>query len=738
MEIVGTIESIIFRNEANGYTVADIDSNDILITAVGRFPCIKEGEKVKLYGSYIENKKYGTQFNCDRIEILKNNTIEGIIRYLSSGLIKGVGPKIAERIVEKFGKDTLDVIEYNHEKLVEVSGISKDKAETIYEAYNSIRQMQQAVMFLQEYDITTNMAVKIYGIYKNKTIEIVKNNPYRLVEDVDGIGFLSADKIAQNIGIAKDSEFRLRAGLIYTLKENCERCGNTYLPKVELITAVIKLLELDIEPLENMLENVLTVMQMDGVIRQFVDAGVEIVMSSKFYNIERSVAQRIVRLINTSIEYDRNIDKEIEFYEKINKITLHDDQKSAVKMAVSKGMCVITGGPGTGKTTIIKCILSILGNMGMKSKLLAPTGRAAKRMSESTGQNASTIHRALDINFEGGEGGFCYNDDNKLPYEVIIVDEVSMVDVTLMNHLIKAIEVGTKLILVGDKDQLPSVGAGNVLSDLLSCGLVPVSYLTKIYRQDDSSLIITNAHLINEGKMPIIDNSSNDFYYESKESSMEVAETIISLVTKRIPAHFGIDSSRVQILAPLKAGVTGVENLNALIQEKLNPPSIYKKELTAFHTIYREGDKVMQISNNYNQEWKRLDNGVLEQGSGVFNGDIGTIMQINRNTGSIDVLFEDGRETTYLSTDLNQLVLSYAITIHKSQGSEFDVVIMPLMGGSPHILTRNLLYTGVTRAKKIVILLGERKFLNRMIRNNYTEKRYSMLAKFINKETQGL
>lgn len=738
MEIVGIIESIVFRNESNGYTVVDLDENGILVTAVGRFPCIKEGEKVRLYGSYIENKKYGKQFNCDRVEILKNNTVEGIIRYLSSGLIKGIGPKLAERIVDMFGKDTLDVIEYDHEKLVKVNGISHDKAEAIYEAYNSIRQMQNAVMFLQSYDITTNMAVKIYNIYKNKTIDIVKNNPYRLVEDVDGIGFLSADRIAQKLGISLDSEFRLRAGLIYALKESCERSGNTYLPKSELITTVIKLLEVDFEQIENKLETVLTLMQMDGVIRQFTDGGIEIVMSSKFYNTERSVAQRIVRLINTSIEYDRNIDNEIEFYEKINNITLHEDQKSAVKMAISKGVCVITGGPGTGKTTIIKCILSILGDMGMRIKLLAPTGRAAKRMSESTGKDASTIHRALDISFQDGEGSFCYNEDNKLPYEAVIVDEVSMVDVTLMNHLIKTIEVGTKLILVGDKDQLPSVGAGNVLSDLLTCGLVPVSYLTKIYRQDNSSLIITNAHLINQGLMPVLDNSSNDFFYESKDDSKQVAETIVSLVTKRIPSHFGIDSSRVQILAPLKAGVTGVENLNMLIQEKLNPPSIYKKEYSAFHTIYREGDKVMQIANNYNQEWKRFDNGVIETGSGVFNGDIGTIVQINQNTGSIDVLFEDGRETTYLSSDLNQLVLSYAITIHKSQGSEFDVVIIPLMGGSPHILTRNLLYTGVTRAKKIVILLGERKFLSRMVRNNYTEKRYSMLAKFINKEIQGL
>ena len=436
-----------------------------------------------------------------------------------------------------------------------------------------------------------------------------------------------------------------------------------------------------------------------------------------------------------------DIDKDIDNFEIINKIHLHQEQRNAVKMAINKGVCVITGGPGTGKTTIIKCVINLLSSMDLKVKLLAPTGRAAKRLSESTGEEGSTIHRALELDKGSDFVQFKYNEHNKLPYNAIIIDEVSMVDVVLLNHLLKALSVGCKLILVGDKDQLPSVGAGNVLSDLLNCGKIPFTNLTKIYRQDDSSLIVSNAHLINNGKMPVLDNSSKDFFFDSKSSSEAIVDDIVSLVTSRIPNHFGFETSKIQVLAPLKAGVTGVENLNVQLQKNINSASLTKREIMYGSTTFRFGDKVMHISNNYNLEWIRDDGLTIENGAGVFNGDIGTITMVKPESKELEVLFEDGRLAKYTQADLSQLVLSYAITIHKSQGSEFDAVVIPLVSGTPYILTRNLLYTAVTRAKKLVVLIGSKENLARMVKNNYTAKRYTLLQHFIKQnfeEEQGI
>ncbi len=732
MEVVAVIESIIFRNESNGYTVVKIKDTDKKEgIAVGRFPVIMEGERVRLKGEVI-NSKYGEQFNCSQVEILKPNTPEGIKRYLSSGLIKGVGPKTAEKIVDRFKEDTLDVIEFNHQMLSQIQGITAKKAEEIYDAYSQIKDMQNTVMFLQDYGISVSLAVKIYEMYKKRTIDVVKENPYRLIEDVDGIGFKTADKIAGSLGIEKDSLFRLRAGIVYTLKDASEKNGNTYLGKEELLVTNARLLDVPIEETYGKMLEVLQGLEMDNYVRVLqLESEKEIVMLAKLYQTEFGLSQAIVRLVNSASEQVVDVAGEIDMFEQINKIKLHDDQRKAVEMAINKGFCVITGGPGTGKTTIIKCILSILKNMALKVKLLAPTGRASKRLSESTGEDASTIHRALEIDFKNGRMCFVYNESNKLNFDAIVVDEVSMVDVNLMYSLMKALKFGTKVILVGDKDQLPSVGAGNVLADLLQCGYVPVTQLTKIYRQENNSLIIDNAHLINEGKMPIIDNNSSDFFFETKETPLDIANSIIELVTKRIPKHFGVESGKIQVLAPMKIGVYGVENLNTSLQDRLNPAGSGKPEIEAGNTIYRLGDKVMQISNNYNMEWSRYNNGIYEEGMGVFNGDIGNIVAVNRNSREIVVAFEDGRNCTYISTDLNQLVLSYAITIHKSQGSEFDYVVIPIMTGSPYILTRNLIYTAVTRAKKMVMLVGLKENLYRMIKNNYTAKRNSMLATFI-------
>lgn len=732
MEIVAVIESIIFRNESNGYTVVKIkDSQKKEGVAVGKFPLVMEGERVRLKGE-VQNSKYGEQLICSQIEILKPNTLEGIKRYLSSGLIKGVGVKTAEKIVDKFKEDTLDVIEFNHQMLTQIQGITPKKASDIYDAYSQIKEMQNTVMFLQEYGISVNLAVKIYEMYKKRTIDVVKENPYRLIEDVDGIGFKTADKIANSLGIEKDSLFRLRAGIVYTLKDASEKNGNTFLGKEELLVTNARLLEISIEENYGNMLNVLQALEMENYVRVLqIENEKEIVMLSKLYQTEFGLSQAVVRLVNSANEQSANVANEIDMFEQINKIKLHGDQRKAVEMAINKGFCVITGGPGTGKTTIVKCILSILKNMSLKVKLLAPTGRASKRLSESTGEDASTIHRALELDFKNGKMCFVYNESNKLNFDAIVVDEVSMVDVNLMYSLMKALKFGTKVILVGDKDQLPSVGAGNVLADLLACGYVPVTELTKIYRQENNSLIIDNAHLINEGKMPIIDNNSSDFFFETKETPQDIANAIIDLVTKRIPKHFGVEGGKVQVLAPMKIGVYGVENLNKCLQDRLNPATSGKPEIESGDTTYRLGDKVMQISNNYNMEWTKYTNGIYEEGMGVFNGDIGNIVAVNRNSKEIVVAFEDGRNCTYLATDLNQLVLSYAITIHKSQGSEFDYVVIPIMTGSPYILTRNLIYTAVTRAKKMVTLVGLKENLYKMIKNNYTAKRNSMLATFI-------
>lgn len=733
MEIVGTVDTIVYRNEENGYTVVGLfDTNDLPIMAVGKFPIISEGERVRLNGEFQVNKRYGQQFICEKVEILKQNSLQGIERYLSSGLIKGIGPITAQKIVQNFGEETLDVIEFDYMKLTKVSGISEKKAFEIFEAYSKIKEIQNAIIYLQNYDITINMGIKIFNIYKSKTIEIVKNNPYKLIEDVDGIGFITADKIAKNIGIAEDSEFRIRAGLIHTLKQLVDKEGNTFTPKNSYLNAVARLLNLDFNQYYETMHKCLQMLQIDNIVRLFTQNEQDVVMLAKYYYMERNIARSIYELTNANEYKDVDMQDEIALFEQMNTLKLHNDQKKAITLAINSGVSIITGGPGTGKTTIVKCILQLLSNMQLNVKLLAPTGRASKRLSESTSKEASTIHRALEVTFENGVQTFYYNENNKFPFDCIIIDEVSMIDVVLMNNLIKALKHGTKLILVGDKDQLPSVGAGNVLADLLNCKNIPRAELTHIYRQKDNSLIITNAHLINEGKSPIIDNNCLDFFFDTKDDSQDIAEDIVSFVTKRIPAHFDIDSSRIQVLAPMKSGICGVENLNKLLQERINPQKMYKPEIELGKVTYRTGDKVMQLSNNYDMEWRKyVDEYRYENGNGVFNGDIGTIQSINRENGEVTVEFEDGRICTYLKSDLGQLSLSYAITVHKSQGSEFDVVVMPMISGAPLILTRNLLYTAVTRAKKIVVLVGKKNCMHLMIKNNHIEKRFSMLSTFL-------
>lgn len=742
MIINGTVEELIFRNDDNGYTVAvlscEIDGVEQYITVTGKLADVRVGQNLRLEGKYV-NSKYGEQFAFENAEVTYPSSLAGIKKYLSSGLIRGVGQVTASAIVETFGKDTLDIIEFAPHKLAKVKGISKKKAMQISVAFNEIKKMQNSVMFLQGYNISTNMAIKIYNIYGDKTIERVKVNPYRLVEDIDGIGFLSADRIAKSMGISSNSEFRIRAGFLHIMAETSEKNGNTFLYKKLLLEYTSELLNLPLEENFEKYHKVLDGLGYDKLMSIFKnDEGQEIVMLTRMYFTEASVAQKLALLSVTARETNVDVLEEISIFERLNKINFDKNQSRAIQNSIKNGVSVITGGPGTGKTTIIKCIISILESLGNKVMLLAPTGRASKRLSESTGREAKTIHRGLEMNFKGDGKAFVYNESNPLNVNAVIVDEVSMVDVVLMNSLLKALPRDCKLIMVGDKDQLPSVGAGNVLGDILNSGLINTSYLTKIFRQDEKSLIVSNAHLINQGEMPVIDNASTDFFFESKEDADDIRQTVVDMVTRRLPNFAKEEPAKIQVLAPLKAGASGVENLNLELQAKINPPLYFKQELVVGKTTFREGDKVMQTSNNYDLVWTRNNGVFMEDGSGVFNGDIGYIHKINVGSGETEVWFEDGRQCVYPRTELSELSLAYAITIHKSQGSEFDVIVIPIISGPSLILTRNLIYTAVTRAKKMVVLVGSRKNLKRMVSNAYTVQRFTMLKQFLKESVKKL
>jgi len=743
MVLDGVIEVIIFQNAQNGFTVARVKTKKKMVTVVGTLSKVFQGQEISAEGEYIMDQRFGEQFRVKSYSLKEPKSEAGIIKYLSSGLIPGIGPATAQKIVDKFGADTLDIIELNPLKLSEVSGVTQKKAAQIGQAFLDIKRMQNVVMFLQEYDISTNLSVKIFNRYGEKAKEIIQKNPYKLVEDMSRVGFRTADKIAISVGIAEDSKFRLRAGLVHILNESSERDGNTYLPLEDVYLGLGKLLRIDIMDRLDDLKDVIDQMVIDCVVKRCNFKGVDCLMLTKYYEVELKVATKLLTL-NHSAKRQSNIDSEIDTFETINNIKLHPDQRNAVVQAINNGVCVITGGPGTGKTTIIKCILGILSRRCGKIALMAPTGRAAKRMSESCGEDASTIHRALMIDYEAGEtksdnASFFYNETNRFPYDAVIVDEVSMVDVNLMLSLVSALDSGTRLILVGDKNQLPSVGAGNVLADIISSKIIACAELTHIYRQSEDSLIITNAHAINRGEMPVIDNKCKDFFYQERQNQEDIARTILGLVSYRLPKYLNIDPLKIQVLAPMRVGVCGVDNLNNLIQSKLNPRNELKDEMKFDYHIFRVGDKVMQTSNNYTQEWHKVrSNGSWEMGEAVFNGDIGFITNIDSDLDDLEVTFEDGRVANYTREDAKQLMLSYAITVHKSQGSEFDAVVMPIIAGAGSILTRNLLYTAVTRAKSLVVLVGARKNLHIMVGNNYTAKRFSALSIFLEKQARNM
>ena len=730
MEIFGTIEDIIYRNSETGFTIIDLSYNEELVTATGLFPVLGPGESVRLQGRFEMNPKYGRQFVAESIEVQQPTTCSEIMKYLASGLISGVGPVTAANIVLKFKEDTLNIIENQPEKLASVKGISKIKAADIHQAFAEIKKMQGAVMFLQKYEISINLAVRIYEQYKEATESVLKHNPYRMVEDIFGIGFKTADKIAQKMGIAEDSEFRIRAGIIFTLNQIAERQGSTVAFIEQVKQSTLSILELSSE-YEGHVDSAITSLEVDGAVKKVQFGDNEAICLTKFYTYEKTIANKIKLLQNSATELDCDLDREIKDYEIANNMELHESQKAAIVSAVKDGVVIITGGPGTGKTTIIKAIIRLFKSRGSKCMLLAPTGRASKRLEEQTKESASTIHRGLEANFKGGSHGFLRNDNNPLDADVIIVDEVSMVDSFLAYSLLRAIKLGTRLVLVGDKDQLPSVGAGNVLADLIASGEVVVKELSRIYRQSEDSMIIENAHLINQQEMPDLAKKSEDFFYSQGGEPIQVANAIVDMVSTRIPNYIKVKSEDIQVIAPMKSGIAGTLNLNILLQERLNPASQEKDELTINKIIYRVGDKVMQIANNYEQEWIKDNGSEVITGSGVFNGDMGYITAINKQSGNVTVLFEDGRRAVYSSMELDDLIHAYAITVHKSQGSEFPIVIIPILGGNPLLYNKNLLYTAVTRAKKMVVLMGKRTYIYSMVKNEYSLVRNTLLKEFM-------
>ncbi len=740
MKFSGTVESVIFQNIENGYSVIDVSVDGFLYTAVGNMPPMSEGENVEIDGEIKENPKYGEQIAVRSLKKLMPNNKEGMIRFLSSELFSGVGYVLATSIVEAFGDKTFDVIEKEPLLLAKLKGINIKKAMQISDAFTGNKAMQEVIVAFSAYEISVAVALKIYKAYGANAVKKVEENPYILINDIEGIGFKKADKIAMSLGIEKDSAFRIKAGICYVLSEVVVKNGHTHLPKDILIAECLDILELKRDEYEELIVSAIDELEIIGRVTLIDRDGYTAVILSKHYIAEKSIATKLVYMMNHTPPLMLDIDGDIKEYERINEIVLHENQKLAIKNCLRAGVNVITGGPGTGKTTIIRCIIGILKSQGYTVSLAAPTGRAAKRLSEATGEQAKTVHRMLDLDFKDGKGYFTYNENFRLSSDVIIVDEVSMCDEYMFNALIKSIKNGGRLIMVGDKDQLPSVGAGNVLADVIGAnGIVPVSYLTQIYRQEnDKSLIVENAHRINRGEMPKIDNSSKDFFFDMKSSPKDIADAVISMVTERIPKYKGVQPKDIQVLCPMKKGIAGVEHLNVMLQETLNPHDISKNEVHIGNFLLREGDKVIHTVNNYNLEWIKLDDmgDTAESGVGVFNGDIGYIKSIEKNNGktTLTVEFDDLRIAKYDSEAAYDLLLAYAISVHKSQGSEFPIAIIAVTAGNYMILTRNLLYTAVTRAKEMVVLIGDKDNVAKMVRNNYTQKRYSMLKDFIIEE----
>ncbi len=731
MEILdGLVEAVIFKSEDTGYVVAKITANKEVNTIVGTMPLIKEGQQIEVKGEWIKHKQFGRQFNVEEYkEVLPTSTKE-IEKYLSTGIIHGIGPVTAKKIVKAFGEETLNILDNNIERLKEVEGIGKKKYNIIYQSYLETRELKDIIMFFQKHGVTINQCLKIYKKFGGDAQNIVSENPYILSDEISGIGFLTSDRIAKSLGVEPISDFRIQSGIKYVLN-SFSGLGNTYMPKDKLINEAQRVLSVDKELIEvNIYNSVL-----EGKIKIEKINEIEAVYSLPYYFCELGVTNKIITL---SIENFQTINSDITFeissFERKNNIVFADSQKEAILGAFENGIEIITGGPGTGKTTIIKCIIEIYENNGMKVLLAAPTGRAAKRMTESTGREAKTIHRLLEMGVSDNENSFFGRGEGEpLEGDVIIVDEASMIDIMLMNSLLKAIKLGTRLIIVGDADQLPSVGPGNVLRDLIDSEFIKVVRLKDIFRQGKESMIITNAHRINNGELPYLNKKGGDFFFDNRESNEEILDTILDLVNRRLPL-FNSKWNKIrdfQVLSPTRKGILGVDNLNNELQSILNPPSKDKKERKFKDSVFREGDKVMQTKNNYSLKWNRINGYGDNEGVGIFNGDMGFIESISEENRTVTVVFDDERRIVYDNLYVEELELAYAITIHKSQGSEFKVIITPAFMGSAFLMNRNILYTGITRAKELVVVVGNQRALKYMVDNTNSMERYSSLKERI-------
>lgn len=725
-KLAGYVEHIIYRNADNGYTVLNLVSGEEEITCVGIFSAIAEGENIEASGDYTDHPTYGKQFKVESFEEKAPEDEEAIERYLGSGAIRGIGLALAARIVRRFKADTFRIIEEEPERLAEVRGISERKAMEIADQVNEKRDLRQAMIFLQQYGITMNLAVKVYQQYGQEVYGIIRENPYRLADDIEGVGFRTADEIAVRVGIRMDSDFRIRSGILYVLLQASTE-GHTYLPEEELTRRTGQLLEVGEEQIE----------------KQYMDLAIErkIIMkqgenqtqiyAASFYYMEANTATMLKQL-NVSYDVpDLEIEERVRRIEKQTGMELDEHQMTAVKEAVRNGLLIITGGPGTGKTTTINTIIKYFEMEGLDIFLAAPTGRAAKRMSETTGFEARTIHRMLELNGGvDGAAGFERNEQNPLETDVVIIDEMSMVDISLMHALLKAVAVGTRLILVGDVNQLPSVGPGSVLRDIIRSHECNVVMLTKIFRQASTSDIIVNAHKINQGEEVTLDNKSMDFFFLKRYDADVIISVVLQLIKQKLPKFVDATPYDIQVLTPMRKGLLGVERLNGILQRYLNPPSPQKREKEHGDILFREGDKIMQTRNNYQLEWEiRTKYGLsVDKGTGVFNGDMGIVREINDFAETMTVEFDEGRMVEYPYKLLDELELAYAITIHKSQGSEYPAVVIPLLSGPSMLMNRNLLYTAVTRARKCVTLVGNEVTFAQMVQNTSQQKRYSGLC----------
>ena len=734
--VTGYIDHVIFRNEDNGYTVMVLKGmeEERELTCVGTFPAITQGAAIEASGNYTTHPVYGKQFQiASYVEKMPEDAL-AMERYLGSGAIKGIGAALAARIVRRFGDDTMRIVEEEPERLAEIKGISEKKAMEIAEQMTEKADMRRAMIFLQKYGISLNLGAKIYQKYGQTVYGVLQENPYRLAEDISGVGFRIADEIASRIGIHTDSDYRIRSGMLYTLLQASGE-GHIYLPKEELFSRASGLLGVDSSYMEKHLMDM--VVDRKLILKETEDGAV--VYPTRYYYLELNSARMLCELNILCPEDEEMMEKRINRIEKETGTRLDEMQKQAVAAAASHGLFILTGGPGTGKTTTINAIIRYFEEEGAELRLAAPTGRAAKRMTEATGYEAQTIHRLLELNGmpeeeqEGRAVHFDRNSENPLEADVIIIDEMSMVDIALMHSLLLAVTAGTRLILVGDENQLPSVGPGNVLRDIIRSGCFPVVELKKIFRQASESDIVVNAHKINRGEQVTINNKSRDFFFLKRYDADIIIRVVIALIQEKLPRYVDAKPYEIQVLTPMRKGLLGVERLNQILQRYLNPPDEKKKEKEIGQRLFREGDKVMQVKNNYQLEWEILGRYKIpvDKGVGVFNGDTGIMTEINEFAETATVEFEDGRQAEYSFKQLEELELAYAVTIHKSQGSEYPAVILPILSGPRMLMNRNLLYTAVTRARQCVTVVGSETTFAEMIRNEKQQQRYSSLDRRI-------